>query len=603
MARLRAVIVALDTEGDVYAGAAVKFYVAGTASAAGSTTSGTPFAAGSLYAAISGGSPISTTGTLNSSGTLMVFSDGKARFDVGIEPAAGGTAFTRTYESMELDPADVLTLFDTQLVMPTGTIAAPSLAQTGNLDTGFGVDSGGDPFVSKNGVGILETISTTTYLRSPDGTEAITLTDAGLGTVPRVLEAFGYYNVRDYGILTGYNSSTNAAANTTALQLLWTQVAATDGVVFFPTGYYPFNATLLDHGLNAAVGVSLLGTGPSSVLQFHNTSGVSLDIATTSASRLARTYVRDLRIEHPATPTGATVQIGSVSKFVFDRVDIVAQSSSLASLVPFKLTGTATAVVISNCKFETQYTGAVLPIGIDVANSSTSAGLTILNTEVSGYAANSFGIRFNNAGAIDTVWIGGSGTLIKDHIRGITKSTGAGAISNVTVVGIHIDGISGAGSACVYIDAPAGSTVGTWIFGDCWFGGTPSTYADYGFFVTENGGAVTGIQIDHSYFTNIDTCCIYIGTGVDDVSITNNRVNGSAITSGGDSAIVIAGTSADVRIEGNYVVVNSSAFATVSIAAGASPMHFGGGILRGKRAQIAGTLSSARVVDDHAYAA
>lgn len=165
-ARLRIIVVAQETDGDVYALATCKFYQPGTATASGSSTSGTPFA-GSLYAAISGGSPISTTQTLGSNGTLVVWTDSRQRVDVGIEPAAGGTAFVRQYDPAELDPADVATLTDTQTltnktltsptinsptistptistptfsgqgILPVGSKSAPSLAFSGDTDTGW----------------------------------------------------------------------------------------------------------------------------------------------------------------------------------------------------------------------------------------------------------------------------------------------------------------------------------------------------------------------------------------------------------------------------------------------------------------------------------
>ena len=84
MARLRIIVVAQETDGDVYALATCKFYTRARPRPPGSSTSGTPFA-GNLYAAISGGSPISTTQALSSSGTLTVWTDSKSRVDVGIE--------------------------------------------------------------------------------------------------------------------------------------------------------------------------------------------------------------------------------------------------------------------------------------------------------------------------------------------------------------------------------------------------------------------------------------------------------------------------------------------------------------------------------------
>lgn len=129
MARLRILVVAQETDGDVYALATCKFYQPGTATASGSSTSGTPFS-GNLYAAIAGGSPISTTQTLGSNGTLTVWTDSKSRVDVGIEPAGGGTAFVRQYEAAEFDPADVATLTGTE-TLTNKTIASPDI--TGSL--------------------------------------------------------------------------------------------------------------------------------------------------------------------------------------------------------------------------------------------------------------------------------------------------------------------------------------------------------------------------------------------------------------------------------------------------------------------------------------
>lgn len=134
-ARLRIIVVAQETDGDAYALATCKFYQPGTATASGSSTSGTPFA-GNLYAAVSGGSPISTTQTLGSNGTLVVWTTSKSRVDVGIEPAGGGTAFVRQYEPSEIDPADVVTVTNSQVLLPDGTLSAPGQTFTNDTNTG-----------------------------------------------------------------------------------------------------------------------------------------------------------------------------------------------------------------------------------------------------------------------------------------------------------------------------------------------------------------------------------------------------------------------------------------------------------------------------------
>lgn len=119
-ARLRTRIVALDALGNVRASATVKFFVKGTATASGATASGTPFA-GNLYAAVTGGSPVSTTQTADANGQVIVYTDTPERFDVGVE-ATGVNARVFTYEPMELDPSDAkLGLIDSG----GGTAGAP----------------------------------------------------------------------------------------------------------------------------------------------------------------------------------------------------------------------------------------------------------------------------------------------------------------------------------------------------------------------------------------------------------------------------------------------------------------------------------------------
>ena len=56
-------------------------------------------------------------------------------------------------------------------------------------------------------------------------------------------------------------------------------------------------------------------------------------------------------------------------------------------------------------------------------------------------------------------------------------------------------------------------------------------------------------------------------------------------------------------IADNRILVGGSTAGAVQIAANVTPMHFGGGVIRGKDAAIAGTLSRARVVTDYAFSA
>lgn len=92
---------------DVKAGATVKLYEPGTASAGGSSTSGTPFGS-NIYAGLSGGSPISTTLTADSLGQAVVYTDTPRRMDVGIS-GSGISPYVYSYEGWDLDPIETLT--------------------------------------------------------------------------------------------------------------------------------------------------------------------------------------------------------------------------------------------------------------------------------------------------------------------------------------------------------------------------------------------------------------------------------------------------------------------------------------------------------------
>lgn len=606
MARLRIVVVAQETDGDVYPLATCKFYAPGTATASGSSTSGTPFA-GSLYAAISGGSPISTTQTLGSNGTLVVWTTSKSRVDVGIEPAGGGTAFVRQYEAAELDPADVVTsVSGEQSVIQTGTLAAPSVAWTSDLDTGFNVDSDGDVGVSKDGVGILETSGTTTYLRSPDGTDAATLTDAGVFTAPNVIKSHGYYLVTDYGI-TMSSSSTVAAANTTALQTLWTTVATDGGgVIVFPPGFCALNATTLDHALGFSSAVSIQGAGGNTILYFHGATGPFLNVATGATSAINYGFFRDFQFRHddPVT-SGATLQLGFVGNYLFENIRSIYNTPDAASLTSVRLAGSASALKFVNCKFATRSDEATLsgaglvPIGLDVAISAGSpGGIEFHGTEFSGCQNISTGIRWLNTAAIDTVTFSGL-CLVKDHETGMRFGFGSnnGTVANLIANGLTIDGITG--QSLHYTPGGTASVINHQYVG-CWFSGI-----DY-IAILDNTGAGTlrGIQIDGCYLTGGTVRSIIASGVMSELYITSNRIS-TDVTAGGRYGLDIGdGVNAitDVNIEGNRIQVGASTAGAAQIAANVSPMHFGGGIVRGVRPVINGTLSNARVVTDYAFA-
>lgn len=605
MARLRIVVVAQETDGDVYPLATCKFYAPGTATASGSSTSGTPFA-GSLYAAISGGSPISTTQTLGSNGTLVVWTTSKSRVDVGIEPAGGGTAFVRQYEAAELDPADVVTsVSGEQSVIQTGTLAAPSLAWTSDLDTGFNVDSDGDVGVSKDGVGILETASTTTYLRSPDGTEAATLTDAGVFSAPGVLEGMGVYNVLDHDIVAGTTSS-SAAANTTALQALFATITGAGnnyygGVIYFPPGEYPFNATTFNHGNSIGIPVYIKGAGANTTIRMYGTTGPFWDFASASTSQLARSGISDLTIKHDTIPTsGATIRLGLVQTFVFDKVRVLYDSASTKAALICVQVGVSTLaandITFRDCQF---WAGdfAGTQIGVDFATGGTGCGsYKFFNTQIKSNATDGIGLRFNNSTTIDTVFLG-PGTVFEDCLTGMQKTSGAGEVANLYASQVVFDSCT---TYCVRCE-PAGLNR-TWSFDGCWFSAGTGGVALL--FSNSNGGTCEGIMVRNSAVIGAGTTTFYASPGVSDVIFAGNNCL-STDAGGGYHGVEIggAGASSNAVVTGNLIDVPAAATSSLYIGAGLDSFVVGANMLRGKDMSINGTLSNARVVLDRAYKA
>lgn len=610
MARLRIIVVAQETDGDVYALATCKFYAPGTATASGSSTSGTPFA-GNLYAATSGGSPISTTQTLGSNGTLVVWTTSKSRVDVGIEPAGGGTAFVRQYEAAELDPADVITLLDTQVVLPTGTLAAPSAAWTSDLDTGFNVDSDGDVGVSKDGVGILETSGTTTYLRSPDGTEAATLTDAGAFTAPGILVRWGTYFLGDGLSVTWYGTRALAAAagagaataNTTAIEAAAATIGtAKGGELVLPAGWIPVDPIDLDTGVNGYP-FTMRGVAGSTYLYFTGGTGPFLHLAPDSGRSVVFGSMRDVWMAHQSVvSSGATLKVSYAQQFAFENVrQINLDAAGLAPLISVELAGSASALKFSNCKFITHTdSGGTAPTGLSVAQSTGSiGGIEFHGTEFSGCQNLSTGVRWVNTVGIDTVTFSGL-CLIKDHETGMRFGFGAntGTLANLVANGLFVDGITG--QALHY--TPGGTAViQNHQYIGCWFS------ADDYICILDNSGAGTlrGIQINGSYLTGAAVRSVIASGVMSELYITNNRISTDVVAGGRYGLDIGDGVNAisDVNIEGNRILVGASTAGAAQIAANVTPMHFGGGIVRGVRPVINGTLSSARVVTDYAFLA
>ena len=391
--------------------------------------------------------------------------------------------------------------------------------------------------------------------------------------VAYLLSLIGLYPVIYHGIVTG-STSASAAANTTALAALWLSVAtAGGGTILWSAGTFPLNATTLDHALSSNPSMNMQGLGSSARIELYGTTGPFLNVASGSTSSIARCIWRDLRIDHKATPTsGATLQFGHSQQIVLDNIRMPAVSSSLASFNPIRLAASANGFHILNSKFETQSTGAITPIGLDVAVSTgTCGGLVILNTDFSGYQNNSIGIRFVNTIDWDTVWLG-PGTLLKDHETGFLKSAGGAKLSNVIMNGAVIDAVAG---AAVQLDAPASSTIENVQITGCWLKGT-----DYGVLLAESSGTMAGVQITGTYITDATAAGVSVGTGVDSVLLVGNRI-ATNISDAGNWAVDVNGTSANVLIASNLISAGATAAGLVRISANVDPVVLNGNILRG----------------------
>ena len=133
MARVRYKRVIMQSDGDVLSGATVKVWTANTGSVSGATTTGTPIST-SIYAAVSGGSPISSTLTTNSRGEVDFYADFKdaARVDLGVDALGSDPARVFSYEAPEFDAVDLVRSRRVDLVNEYGITANDTSAAATN---------------------------------------------------------------------------------------------------------------------------------------------------------------------------------------------------------------------------------------------------------------------------------------------------------------------------------------------------------------------------------------------------------------------------------------------------------------------------------------
>jgi hypothetical protein len=407
----------------------------------------------------------------------------------------------------------------------------------------------------------------------------------------------GWYDVRRYGLVAG-STSANAAANTAALQTLWTTISSTSGggVIYFPQGEWPLNATTLDHQAGSSKSISLRGaTGGSSLLKLYGTTGPFLDISPSSSSPLFQCGISDLRILHNGTVTsGATIRLGYTSRYNIDRVlmdangafhaiELIAGASVHAHDSTFTCRDVANAVCV------------------EFLQTVASGGVQFTNCDLSGGGfSNSRGLRFNNTALVDTIVA--NNTSIKDHAIGIASASNTGDIQNFQMNGGFLDGCA----TCISIQPTTGADYGSFEFNGVWMSATTQIAV----LATGNGGTVTGFMFTGASWHNATQGGITIQDGVSTVKLTGINMDLSNTNNASYSGIVLdntvaAGIPNRITITGCTVVVGASTAACINVAALADPICIvGNDLIGGADADgiIPGAATStSRVIANNSY--
>lgn len=472
----------------------------------------------------------------------------------------------------------------------------------GNKDT-----TNGRALKIQYGTGTPVTLATfqksSSRIQSNDGTDYIDISNSGVAVTgafsingQSVGAGVAVYNVLDYQIISG-TDSTYAANNTTKLATLWTTVAtAGGGVIYFPPGQYAFNAsTVLDHGLNTTVrGMGIMGARQATKLNLYGTAGPWFSFATAVGSACQDGFFKDVAIWHKeSTASGATIRHGALSNWTYENIHMVDSGGGLAPYYGIEIAGSVaqTNIWVQDCKFEKTKIAC-----IRVANTSASGGLFIRRCDLSGNGSTSFGIDCVNSGAFDTIDVVSS--LLKDHSAAIRKVSGAGYVSNVSVGLCKLDGVANYG---IQVQPPTSSACTTWQISDCWIAAE-----NRGIWMDETGGgSLTGVQISDTYITATindgpNDGGIVIGAGVDQTIITNNRINAAATNFSTTYGIDIGGASGtitDVTVIGNWIKVGGSASGAMRISSGADPVVSAGNTFRGVNDVFGGSTGTSRIDD------
>lgn len=410
-----------------------------------------------------------------------------------------------------------------------------------------------------------------------------------------LLSRFGIYVVSQWGVKTG-SDSTNAAANATALTALWNLIAAAGygGTIFFPPGDWPCNAVTLNHAQTTAKSISIVGAGGATRLKFYGASGPYLNIAIGSTSPVQMCGIRDIWINHGATPSGgATIRLGYTSRYIMENVILFGSEARIC----VQLIASAS-VHMKSCTLTVQDHASA--ICLDIATTISTGGVQLTSCDLSGVYPNTRGIALNNTALMDTIVL--NGVSLKDHLIGFTSQFGTGNVVNVQMNGGYTDG-------CDYgvILAPqTGATYGSFDFGNVWMYGAKQNLI----LSKINGGVLSSVSVTGGVMPGAADGPIEMIGSVADVTITGVRIGGGETNTAGEAGIKLSDDGSGnvptrVTITGNQIKVGSSATACiVAPAATATFTIVGNTLIGGADADglaLTGGTGTARVAANNSY--
>lgn len=430
---------------------------------------------------------------------------------------------------------------------------------------------------------------------SPNGLYSATISDAGVFTAPGLLRSFRTWRVADY-LTTGISPGL-AATNTTALIALHAEVAAAGrGKLDFAGETYSLNATALTAAVPSGLQCDWEGGGRNgSLLRFYG-NGPFLNFSPSSGS-LQRWEMKGFLIQHDSVSTSGAALKFSGACHKIDLIDVEIAAGGFLTGIE---TAHVTEMVLERCKINTRtdYTtlvdGALTPVALDLVNTATMGGLYLHHTELGccGIDVNPVArgniLRFNNTGWIDTVVIGDGCHLIGGGV-GILKSSGTGNVSNVLIGKAFVTDTE----VAEQFEPPTGSTVENIIHTGTWLEGR-----SYCVLATEsNGGVVRDLAYTGGYLTNATVRGMLFGPGVNGIELTGNKIL-TSVSAAGRSGVEIGDNSTpsqDVTFVGGRVTVGGAADAAYTIGSAVDALTVMGVTQRGAAGVVNGALDASRV--------